>query len=148
MRISDWSSDVCSSDLADAELEDQLKDTITDAFAAAGIPVDDGLYDQFARDIRNDVIGYGPIEDLLNDDSVTEVMVNGPDIVFAERAGKVVEVASGFVDAQHVRRVIDKIVTAVGRRIDESSPMVDARLPDGSRVNAIIKSEEPTSPNS
>src|SRR3546814_12712669 len=65
-------------------------------------------------------------------------MVNGPDIVFAERAGKVVEVASGFVDAQHVRRVIDKIVTAVGRRIDESSPMVDARLPDGSRVHAII----------
>src|SRR3546814_21040691 len=87
-------------------------------------------------------MGYGPIEDLLNDDSVTEGMVNGPDIVFAERAGKVVEVASGFVDAQHVRRVIDKIVTAVGRRVDEPSPMVDARLPDGSRVNASIPPQE------
>src|SRR3546814_12016175 len=64
-------------------------------------------------------------------------MVNGPDIVFAERAGKVVAVASGFVDAQHVRRVIDKIVTAVGRRIPESSPMVDARLPDAPRVTPI-----------
>ena len=122
----------------DAELEPRLRETIIAAFADAGIPADGELYEQFATDIRNDVIGYGPIEALLNDESVTEVMVNGPDIVFVERAGKVEEVASGFVDAQHVRRVIDKIVSHVGRRIDESSPMVDARLPDGSRVNAII----------
>ena len=120
------------------ELEARLAETIASAFQAAGIPVGGELYGTFARDIRNDVIGYGPIEDLLQDDSVTEVMVNGPDIVFVERDGKVVEVASGFVDGQHVRRVIDKIVSQVGRRIDESSPMVDARLPDGSRVNAII----------
>ena len=122
----------------DSELEPRLRDTIVAAFAAAGIRADGELYEQFATDIRNDVIGYGPIEALLNDESVTEVMVNGPDIVFVERSGKVEEVASGFVDAQHVRRVIDKIVSHVGRRIDESSPMVDARLPDGSRVNAII----------
>ncbi len=122
----------------DAELEERLRETISSAFEDAGIPAGGELYEQFANDIRNDVVGYGPIEDLLNDDSVTEVMVNGPDIVFVEREGKVVEVASGFVDATHVRRVIDKIVSNVGRRIDESSPMVDARLPDGSRVNAII----------
>ncbi len=122
----------------DDELEARLRETIAAAFAHANIPATGELYEQFATDIRNDVVGYGPIEDLLNDDSVTEVMVNGPDIVFVERDGKVVEVASGFVDAQHVRRVIDKIVSNVGRRIDESSPMVDARLPDGSRVNAII----------
>ncbi len=122
----------------DGELEERLRETIAVAFEDAGIPAGGELYEQFASDIRNDVVGYGPIEDLLNDDSVTEVMVNGPDIVFVERAGKVVEVASGFVDAGHVRRVIDKIVSNVGRRIDESSPMVDARLPDGSRVNAII----------
>jgi pilus assembly protein CpaF len=122
----------------DGELEERLLETIAVAFEDAGIPVGGELYDQFATDIRNDVIGYGPIEDLLNDDSVTEVMVNGPDIVFVEREGKVIEVASGFVDGTHVRRVIDKIVSNVGRRIDESSPMVDARLPDGSRVNAII----------
>ncbi|MEY2447661.1 MAG: pilus assembly protein CpaF [Acidimicrobiaceae bacterium] len=122
----------------DKEIEPQLRETIVAAFTAAGIAADGELYEQFVTDIRNDVIGYGPIEALLNDDSVTEVMVNGPDIVFVERSGKVEEVASGFVDAQHVRRVIDKIVSHVGRRIDESSPMVDARLPDGSRVNAII----------
>jgi pilus assembly protein CpaF len=122
----------------DGELEEQLRLTIAAAFEEAGVPASGELYEQFATDIRNDVVGYGPIEELLNDDSVTEVMVNGPDIVFAEREGKVVEIASGFVDAQHVRRVIDKIVSHVGRRIDESSPMVDARLPDGSRVNAII----------
>jgi len=124
--------------IRDGELEERLRDVISAAFEEAGVPASGALYEQFATDIRNDVVGYGPIEDLLNDDSVTEVMVNGPDIVFAEREGKVVEVASGFVDAQHVRRVIDKIVSHVGRRIDESSPMVDARLPDGSRVNAII----------
>ena len=122
----------------DAELEDRLRETIAVAFSEANIPVGGDLYEQFAADIRNDVVGYGPIEDLLNDDSVTEVMVNGPDIVFVERNGKVIEVASGFVDSGHVRRVIDKIVSNVGRRIDESSPMVDARLPDGSRVNAVI----------
>ncbi|MFZ6003892.1 MAG: CpaF family protein [Actinomycetota bacterium] len=122
----------------DAELEARLRETIAVAFEDSGIPAGGDLYEQFATDIRNDVVGYGPIEDLLNDDTVTEVMVNGPDIVFVERNGKVVEVASGFVDGTHVRRVIDKIVSNVGRRIDESSPMVDARLPDGSRVNAII----------
>jgi pilus assembly protein CpaF len=122
----------------DDELEDHLREVIVAAFDEAGVPADGDLYDQFAKDIRNDVVGYGPIEELLTDDTVTEVMVNGPDIVFCEREGKVVEVASGFVDAEHVRRVIDKIVSHVGRRIDESSPMVDARLPDGSRVNAII----------
>jgi pilus assembly protein CpaF len=122
----------------DDELEALLRETISVAFAAAAIPAEGPLYEQFATDIRNDVIGYGPIEEVLNDDTVTEVMVNGPDIVFVERSGKVVEIASGFVDSQHVRRVIDKIVSHVGRRIDEASPMVDARLPDGSRVNAII----------
>jgi len=120
------------------ELETKLLETIVEAFIAQGLPTEGEAFHRFASDIRNDVVGYGPIDDLLNDDSVTEVMVNGPDIVFVERAGKVTEVPSGFVDGAHVRRVIDKIVSNVGRRIDESSPMVDARLPDGSRVNAVI----------
>ncbi len=122
----------------DDELEARLRETIAEAFEASGIPVGGELYEQFASDIRDDVVGYGPIDSLLRDESVTEVMVNGPDIVFVERNGKVEEVASGFVDAGHVRRIIEKIVSHVGRRIDEASPMVDARLPDGSRVNAII----------
>jgi len=120
------------------ELEKRLMETIVEAFIEARLPTEGEQFHQFADGIRNDVVGYGPIEEYLNDDSVTEVMVNGPDIVFVERAGKVIEVPSGFVDGNHVRRVIDKIVANVGRRVDESSPMVDARLPDGSRVNAVI----------
>jgi pilus assembly protein CpaF len=121
------------------ELEQRLHEAIEAAFVEHGAPLTGEVFERFARDIRNDVIGYGPIEEYLADDSVTEIMVNGPDIVFIERAGKVVEVASGFIDGAHVRRVIEKIVSHVGRRIDEASPMVDARLPDGSRVNAIIQ---------
>ena len=120
------------------ELEQRLHEAIVAAFTENGAPLNGELFEQFAQDVRNDVIGYGPIEEFLDDESVTEVMVNGPDIIFIERAGKVLEVPSGFVDGEHVRRVIDKIVSQVGRRIDEASPMVDARLPDGSRVNAVI----------
>ncbi|MEY2420889.1 MAG: pilus assembly protein CpaF [Acidimicrobiaceae bacterium] len=121
------------------DLEKRLHEATESAFAEHGAPLTGEVFERFARDIRNDVIGYGPIEEYLADDSVTEIMVNGPDIVFVERAGKVIEVPSGFIDGQHVRRVIEKIVSQVGRRIDEASPMVDARLPDGSRVNAIIQ---------
>ena len=86
----------------------------------------------------NEVVGFGPITPLLNDDSITEVMVNGPYQVYYEKAGKLHETDIQFRDNDHVSNVIDKIVAPIGRRIDESSPMVDARLPDGSRVNAII----------
>ena len=82
--------------------------------------------------------GYGPIDDLLRDESVTEIMVNGPRDVWVERDGRLYLTDIAFADADHVLRLIQRIVAAVGRRCDESSPMVDARLPDGSRVNAII----------
>ena len=90
------------------------------------------------RDITNDILGYGPLEPLLQDDSITEVMVNGFDRIYVERAGKIERAATTFADDAHLLRIIDKIVSQVGRRVDEASPMVDARLPDGSRVNAII----------
>ncbi|MDR7482935.1 MAG: CpaF family protein [Armatimonadota bacterium] len=90
------------------------------------------------RDIVNEALGYGPIEPLVQDPAVTEVMVNGPNQVYIEQAGKLYLTAVRFRDDQHVLRIIDKIVSEVGRRIDESQPYVDARLPDGSRVNAII----------
>jgi pilus assembly protein CpaF len=93
---------------------------------------------QLVTEITDDILGYGPIEPLLNDDSITEVMVNGADQIYVERHGKIERTPATFVDDAHVMRIIDKIVSQVGRRIDESSPMVDARLPDGSRVNAII----------
>ena len=89
-------------------------------------------------EITDDILGYGPLERLLADDSITEIMVNGADDVWIERGGKLYETTVRFNDESHLRRIINKIVAQVGRRIDESSPMVDARLPDGSRVNAII----------
>jgi pilus assembly protein CpaF len=88
--------------------------------------------------ITHDVMGYGPLEEFLNDPEVTEIMVNNAKTIYVERAGKIYDTDAQFFDEGHLHRVIDKIVAQVGRRIDESAPMVDARLPDGSRVNAII----------
>src|SRR6266545_6007481 len=93
---------------------------------------------RIVREITDDILGYGPLEPLLRDDSVTEVMVNNFDRIYIEREGRLDKANTTFADNAHLLRIIDKIVSQVGRRIDESSPMVDARLPDGSRVNAII----------
>ncbi len=90
------------------------------------------------QEIADDVLGYGPIDPFLSDPEVTEIMVNGPHSVWVERSGRITKTDTRFVDANHLERIIEKIVGQVGRRIDESNPMVDARLPDGSRVNAII----------
>lgn len=94
--------------------------------------------ERLIEEITDDTVGYGPLERLLSDESVTEVMVNGPDDVWIERQGRLYQTTVRFTDEWHLRRIINKIVAHVGRRIDESSPMVDARLPDGSRVNAVI----------
>ena len=91
------------------------------------------------QEITADILGYGPLEPFLADDSVTEVMVNGHDTIYIERAGRIERTTAAFVDDEHLLRIIDKIVSQIGRRVDESSPMVDARLPDGSRVNAIVE---------
>jgi pilus assembly protein CpaF len=87
----------------------------------------------------HDVTGFGPLEPLLSDPSITEVMVNGPSHIYIERRGKIQRIDSHFLNDEHVLRVIDRIITPLGRRIDETSPRVDARLPDGSRVNAVIE---------
>ena len=94
--------------------------------------------ERLVDEIVNDTVGHGPLERLLADDTITEIMVNGPHDVWIERNGRLFETTVRFIDDSHVRRIINKIVAQVGRRIDESSPMVDARLPDGSRVNAVI----------
>jgi pilus assembly protein CpaF len=94
--------------------------------------------DRLTAEIADDILGHGPLERLLHDDSVTEIMVNGPFDVWIERQGRLYETNVRFNDDSHLRRIVNKIVAQVGRRIDESSPLVDARLPDGSRVNAII----------
>jgi pilus assembly protein CpaF len=112
-----------------ADLRDQLAQE-------TGISRDDRQ--RIALELANDILGHGPLERLLADDSITEIMVNGPDEIWIERAGRLYETPVRFSDESHLRRIINKMVAQVGRRIDEASPMVDARLPDGSRVNAII----------
>jgi pilus assembly protein CpaF len=120
------------------DLSERVLRAVTEQLALDRTPLTRDERRQIVREISDDVLGYGPIEPLLRDDSVSEVMVNGPDRIYVERSGKLEETKSTFVDDAHLLRIIDKIVSQVGRRVDESSPMVDARLPDGSRVNAII----------
>src|SRR5512147_2213676 len=93
------------------------------------------LFEQIVAEI----LGFGPIEPLLADDTVTEIMVNGPKNVYIEQKGRLSRASVTFENDDHVMRVLDRIVAPLGRRIDESSPTVDARLPDGSRVNAVIR---------
>ena len=94
--------------------------------------------DQLVQELVDELMGLGPLEPLLADDSITDILVNGAETVFVEKRGQLQRVATRFQDEKHLMRVIQKIVSAVGRRVDESSPFVDARLADGSRVNAIV----------
>src|SRR5512132_1751035 len=119
-------------------LNDRVLRAVTEELALDRTPLTREERRRIVREIADDVLGYGPLEPLLRDDSVTEVMVNNHDRIFVERAGRLERTNASFVDNAHLLRIIDKIVSQVGRRIDEASPMVDARLPDGSRVNAII----------
>ena len=93
---------------------------------------------RLTRLAQSELLGLGPLEALLADESITEIMVNGPDQIWIERGGKLFETDAHFANEEHVRRIIDRIISPLGRRCDETTPMVDARLPDGSRVNAII----------
>jgi pilus assembly protein CpaF len=120
------------------ELSDRVYRSVTEELALDRTPLTREERRELVRQLTDDILGYGPLEPLLRDDSVTEIMVNTPDRVYVERGGKLELSGVHFVDNSHVLRIIDKIVSQVGRRVDEASPMVDARLPDGSRVNAII----------
>jgi pilus assembly protein CpaF len=120
------------------DLSERVLRAVTEQLALDRTPLTREERRQLVREITDDILGYGPLEPLLRDDAVTEVMVNGADRIYIERAGKIELTKTSFVDDAHLLRIIDKIVSQVGRRVDESSPMVDARLPDGSRVNAII----------
>jgi pilus assembly protein CpaF len=120
------------------DLSERVLRAVTEQLALDRTPLTRDERRQLVREITDDILGYGPLEPLLRDDSVTEVMVNGADRIYIERNGKIEQAGVTFVDDAHLLRIIDKIVSQVGRRVDEASPMVDARLPDGSRVNAII----------
>ncbi|QQE79453.1 CpaF family protein [Alicyclobacillus sp. SO9] len=125
-------------ELFDEEADDELETVIQRLIETEDPPLPKHERDRMIRELAAEANGYGPIDALLKDESVSEVMVNGPKQVYVERHGKLVHTPVTFLNDDHVMRVIERIVSPLGRRIDESSPMVDARLPDGSRVNAII----------
>jgi len=123
---------------ANEDLSERVLRSVTEQLTLDRTPLTREERRQLVREITDDILGYGPLEPFLRDDSVTEVMVNAHDRIYVERAGRLERTPAAFADNAHLLRIIDKIVSQVGRRVDESSPMVDARLPDGSRVNAII----------
>ncbi|MCW2757548.1 MAG: putative conjugal transfer protein, partial [Nocardioidaceae bacterium] len=120
------------------ELETRVHAVLKDVMAQTNTPLTSTDRQNITNEIADDILGYGPLEPYLRDPDVSEVMVNGPFDIYLEYRGKLVKVNGRFNDEAHLRRTIDKIVSRIGRRIDESSPMVDARLPDGSRVNAVV----------
>jgi pilus assembly protein CpaF len=127
------------SKLQEHELQDKIKKTLAEIIEEIRARLPAGIEPKrLAKEIFDEAVGLGPLEDLLDDDTVTEVMVNGPAQVYVERAGKLQLTDCTFINENSVLAVIDRIVSPIGRRIDESQPYVDARLADGSRVNAVI----------
>jgi pilus assembly protein CpaF len=125
-------------ELTAEQLRDKVHEMLKRAIEEEETPLTRHERQRLVTEIADDVLGFGPIEPFLRDPSVTEIMVNAPDVIYVEREGRLFPADGRFVDETHLRRVIDKMVGQVGRRIDESSPYVDARLPDGSRINAVI----------
>jgi pilus assembly protein CpaF len=120
------------------EVRREIEDTFSKALDEEGLALTRAERARMLEQITDEIVGLGPLEPLLRDESVNEVMVNGPRQVYIERSGKIELTNVVFQNDEHVMRIIDRIISPLGRRVDESSPMVDARLVDGSRVNAII----------
>jgi pilus assembly protein CpaF len=130
----DPSMDITRTDEVRRTILDLFEQILNDEGIILSRPEKQRLFEQISAEI----LGFGPLQPLLEDDTITEIMVNGPKNIYVERKGKIIRVPITFENNDHVLRVIDRIVAPLGRRIDESSPYVDARLPDGSRVNAVI----------
>jgi pilus assembly protein CpaF len=126
------------SSLSDEQLQAFVRQELTEVIDAERTPLSVDERKRLTAEVSDDVLGYGPIQAFLDDDTVTEIMVNTDAAIYVERNGRIQRTTARFLSEDHLRRVIERIVSQVGRRIDESSPMVDARLPDGSRVNAIV----------
>jgi pilus assembly protein CpaF len=129
--------------LYDAHLDQrELEQRVTQALQAVlqrdDTPMTVADRTRVAQEVADEILGHGPLEPYLRDPGVSEIMVNGHDQIYVERSGRLLPVEASFTDESHLRRTIDKIVSRVGRRVDDASPMVDARLPDGSRVNAVV----------
>ena len=116
-----------------------VKQNIIHVYEQTQLKLPDDLRKQIFDQVLNDLLGFGPIQSLLDDDDVSEIMVNGPKKVFVEKKGKLTKTNVTFDDDDHVLRIIDRIILPLGRHVDADSPTVDARLPDGSRVNAVVR---------
>lgn len=123
---------------SESRLRQWISSEIQGVVARERLAVNSSEVRQLAEDVHHELVGFGPLQELIDDASIDDVVVNGPRSVFVERRGKLEKAAAQFVDNDHVLRIIRRILAPIGRRIDESTPMVDARLPDGSRVNAVI----------
>ena len=124
--------------LDEQDLASKVRGTLQEVIDTEQTPLSHADRTRIVQEVSDEILGHGPLEALLRDSDVTEIMVNGPDQVYVERSGRLYPTDITFNNDAHLRRTIDKIVGRIGRRIDEASPMVDARLPDGSRVNAVI----------
>lgn len=131
-------SRITDSSMEESELHQFVKDELKAVVDEEQVPLSTGERQRLTREIIDDVLGHGPLQRYLDDPSVTEIMVNRADQIYVERHGQLFMTDTKFANEDALRRVIERIVTRIGRRIDESSPLVDARLSDGSRVNAII----------
>src|SRR5215813_12083088 len=119
-------------------VQQQIQRIVEDMLASDETPLSRQEREQIVVEVQHETFGLGPIEPLMQDPTVNDILVNGPSDVYVERRGKLQKTSAIFRDHAHLMQIIERIVSAVGRRVDESSPMVDARLKDGSRVNAII----------
>ncbi len=136
--IKKLSDEVFKRNISDTELKLKVTKEVQGLFSDVDTPLNNIERNQIIEDLINDVVGYGPVTEFLNDKEITEIMVNNPHKIYIEKFGKIYPTNKTFLDEAHLLRIIDKIVSRIGRRIDESVPYVDARLPDGSRVNVII----------
>ncbi len=131
-------SRISDANLTEEQLQDFVREELARIVAAEQLLLTADERSRLIQDIEDDALGLGPLQRLLHDETVSEIMVNGHESIYVERGGRLIDSGMRFGSEQHLRRVIERIVANVGRRIDESSPLVDARLSDGSRVNAVI----------
>ena len=126
------------SQLSDAKLRSLVEQRTTEALAAEGPELGRRAVSAIRRSVADELLGFGPLQTLLDDHTVSEIMINGHETVFVERSGRIERVESTFDTAEQLRLVVERMVQTSGRRVDQSSPMVDARLPDGSRLNVVL----------
>jgi len=135
-----------SEDVLSEHRSEFIQQHLKDVYNQAHLNLSEDVQRMIFQDVQNDMMGLGPIQPLLDDPDVSEIMVNGPKNVYVEKQGQLVRTNVTFDDDAHVMQIIDRIILPLGRRVDPDSPTVDARLPDGSRVNAVISADSARRP--